>query len=138
MTIKESLWDRLKEETAEDFSLLSLAEAEERPDDCYLVKSDSLGGEHGEELLADLFITMENCRCYPQYILLIDRGVFLAAKGHRLCSVLAELEKNGSTVMVSEKSAQLYGLADKIDPVLFADTGRLLGVMNDAVKVITL
>lgn len=139
MPVKDSLWQQLKAETAEDFSFLAAEEFHESPSECYFVTGDAFGGgEHGGALLADFFTTMVNERYYPKSIILMDRAVLFLTKGHALCGIFTELEENGTAVFVSAKSAALYGVTDEIDPILITETGCILRILRDADKVITL
>lgn len=141
MSVKEPLWKQLKEEVAEDFSLLSLKEFHENSSLCYLVTGETLGrGEEelGLKLMVDYFTTMANQRFYPAYIILMHGAVKLLQKESPLYAVLMELENNGTAVFASALSVEYYHLEGEIDPLFPAQTGRLLQILHGVDKVITL
>lgn len=139
MTVKDSFWEQIKEETADEFCLLSPEEFFEAPAECYYLSGKGIGsGEHCREIAEDLFSTMASQRHYPKYIVLIDEAVGFLRKGERLCSVFREMEKNGSTICASEKSIALYGWEDEIDSDFAESTSTILDVLRVSDKVITL
>ncbi|MGM9567898.1 MAG: hypothetical protein ACI3W6_06945 [Clostridia bacterium] len=139
MTVKDSLWKEVKEETAEEFSLLDWEDFRESPSECYFVTGDALGGgDHGRELLMDFFVTMADRRSFPQSVILMDRAVLFLRKTDPLYSVFMEMEKNGTFVAASAKSIALYAAEDEIDPLFAAETGRIQEILRRADKVITL
>lgn len=139
MTVKDSLWKEVKEETAGEFSLLDWEDFRESPSECYFVTGDALGGgEHGKELLIDFFVTMADRRAFPRSVVLMDRAVLFLRKSDPLYPVLMELEENGTFVAASAKSIALYGGESEIDPLFAAETGRIQEILRQADKVITL
>ena len=141
MSVKEPIWDRLKAEVAEDFSLLSLKEYHENASVCYLVCGETLGNgdeEIGRKLLTEYFTTMANQRRYPAYIVLMNAGVKLLLKSSPLYAVLMELEHNGSAIFASALSAACYQLSAQIDPLFLTETGRIIQILHTVDKVICL
>lgn len=141
MSVKEPIWDRLKAEVAEDFSLLSLKEYHENASVCYLIRGETLGGgdeEIGRKLLTEYFTTLANQRRYPAYIVLMNAGVKLLLKSSSLYTVLMELEHNGSAIFASALSAISYQLSDQIDPLFLTETGRIIQILHTVDKVICL
>ena len=141
MNVKEPLWKQLKEEVAEDFSLLSLKEFHEHSSICYLVTGETLGSgeaELGQELMTDYFTTMVNQRFFPEYIILLHSAVKLLRRESPLYAVLMELENSGTAVLASAVSVAYYHLEGEIDALFPAQTGRLLQILHSVDKVITL
>ncbi|HMM07037.1 MAG TPA: hypothetical protein PKD52_10280 [Clostridiales bacterium] len=141
MNVKEPLWKQLKEEVAEDFSLLSLKEFQEHSSICYLVTGETIGSdeaEHGLELMVDYFTTMANQRFFPEYIILLHSAVKLLRRDSPLHAVLTELENSGTAIFASALSVAHYHLEGEIDPLFPAQTGRLLRILHSVDKVITL
>lgn len=141
MSVKEPLWKQLKEEVAEDFSLLSLKEFHEHSSICYLVIGEMLGSgetEFGLELMVDYFTTMANQRFYPEYIILMHSAVKWLRRESPLYAVLMEMENSGTAIFASAVSVAHYHLEGEIDPLFPAQTGRLLQILHGVDKVITL
>lgn len=139
MTVKDSLWKELKEETSAEISLLDWEAFHESPSECYLVTGDALGGgEHGHELLVDFFVTMVNRRYFPYAVILMDRAALFLRKNDERYPIFMELEQNGTFVAASAKSISLYGAEREIDPIFAVETGRIQEILSGADKVITL
>lgn len=139
MTVKESFWEQIKEETAEEFALLSPEEFFEAPSECYYLAGKGIGsGEHCRAIAEDFFTTMLHQRHYPKYIVLMDETVGFLRKGEPLCAVFSEMEKNGSTICASAKSIALYGWENEIDSAFAESTATILDVLRVSDKVITL
>ncbi len=128
-----------EEETAEELALFSLScEKESGGDVCYLITRDGFPGENGKAVLRDLFETMLDQRCCPQYILLIDTAVKLLFSDSPFLRILKELDQNGAAVFASSASAECYREEGGIDEYYLAPTGKLLTIMHRAKKVITI
>lgn len=139
MTIKDSIWDQIKEETADEFSLLSPDDFFSSPEECYYLAGDGIGsGEHRRAVAEEFFTVMVNQRRYPKYIILMDEAVGFLRKGEPLLAVFREMEENGSTVCASAKSISLYGWEEEIDSDFAESTAVILDILASADKVITL
>lgn len=139
MTIKDSIWEQIKEETADEFALLSPDDFFGPTEDCYYLSGTGIGsGEHCRMLAEDLFTTMLDQHYYPKYIVLMDRAVGFLRKGDTLLPVFNEMEQNGTAVCASRKSIELYGWEDEINPSFVEETSTILDVLRVADKVITL
>ena len=139
MTIKASIWEQIKEETVDEFSLLAPDDFFDSTEDCYYLTGKGLGGgEHCRVLAEDLFKTMLAQHYYPKYIILMDEAVSLLREGEPLLPVFREMEENGTTVCASKKSILLYGWEEEIDPSFAEETATILDVLRVADKVITL
>jgi hypothetical protein len=68
------------------------------------------GGEAGPLLMEHLLLTVSEAMLKPQYIVLLDSGVYLATKNTPINSVgpLEKLEKVGVKVLISETSVNQY------------------------------
>ncbi|MBQ4092771.1 MAG: hypothetical protein IJC82_05620 [Firmicutes bacterium] len=139
MTVKESFWEQIKDDTCGEFAMLSPEDFFEAPSECYYLAGKGIGsGEHCFAVAEDLFTTMLHQRHYPKFIVLMDEAVGLLRKGEPLASVFAEMEKNGSTVCASAKSIALYGWENEIDPDFAESTATILDVLRVSDKVISL
>ena len=139
MTIKDSIWEQIKEETSDEFSLLAPDDFFGPSEECYYLSGIGIGsGEHRAALAEDMFKTMLDQHYYPKYIVLMDEAVGLLREDAPLLSVFREMEENGTTVCVSKKSILLYGWEDEIDPNFAEETATILDVLRVADKVITL
>lgn len=139
MTVKESFWEQIQDETCGEFAMLSPEEFFETPSECYYLAGKGIGsGEHCRSVAEDLFVTMLNQHHFPKFIVLMDEAVGLLRKGEALASVFKEMEQNGSTVCASAKSIALYGWEDEIDPDFVESTATILDVLRVSDKVITL
>ena len=139
MTFKDPMLRQWQEETAEDFDILPIDDLPAPPSICYFVTGDAIGsGEKGKELMIDFFTSMVNQRCYPKYVILMDRAAGFLCRGHVLNPIFQELEKNGSTVFASEESLRFYGWEKEIAPLFAASTGKIIELLNSVDKVITL
>lgn len=139
MSVKDSLWDEIMNETAEEFAMASPEDFFEAPSECYYLSGKGIGGgAHCIEVTKDFFETMLHQHHYPKFIVLMDEAVGLLRRGNPLCAVFVELEKNGSTVCASAESIALYGWEKDIDADFAESTATISDVLRVSDKVISL
>ena len=139
MKTATSLWDEIKAETAAELLSEQLCSDGENGVDCWLITGEVLGkGEEnlGKELMRDLIAALAAGEIPPCYLIFTNSGVRLLAENGAVMPLVYSLARRGTSVLVSKKSAEYYGIA--VDPLFAADTGAMVQALKSAAKVITL
>ncbi|HOT77872.1 MAG TPA: sulfurtransferase-like selenium metabolism protein YedF [Candidatus Wallbacteria bacterium] len=108
---------------------------------CILVTKNYIGGEDnqlGQLLMKSFFYVMSEKETKPSDIILINRGVFLAAEGSPVLSALHELDRNGVSIMCCGTSLNHFKVREELNLGFVSNMYDIVEVLLRAKKVITL
>jgi selenium metabolism protein YedF len=127
----------LKEATLEE-KLISDIKLEST---CILITRNYIGsedGQIGQLLMKSFFYVMSEKETKPSDIILVNRGVFLAAEGSPVLSALHELDRSGVSIMCCGTSLNHFKVREELDLGYVSNMYDILEVLMKARKVITL
>ncbi|HNY13448.1 MAG TPA: sulfurtransferase-like selenium metabolism protein YedF [Candidatus Wallbacteria bacterium] len=107
---------------------------------CFLVKNDFIGESDalGHGLIKSLFYVMAEKETKPSDIILINRGVLLAASGSPILSALCELERSGVSILCCGTSLNHYKMHDSLSIGYVSNMYDILEVLMRAKKVVSI
>ncbi len=108
---------------------------------CIFVTKNYIGGEDsqlGQLLMKSFFYVMSEKETRPSDIILINRGVFLAAEGSPVLSALHELDRGGVSIMCCGTSMNYFKVRDELNIGFVSNMYDIIEVLLHAKKVITL
>jgi len=108
---------------------------------CVLVSKNYIGGEDstlGQLLIKSFFYVMSEKETKPSDIILINRGVFLAAEGSPVLTALHELARCGVSIMCCGTSLNHFKVREELNLGFVSNMYDIVEVLLHAKKVITL
>jgi len=108
---------------------------------CILVTKNYIGCEDnqlGQLLMKSFFYVMSEKETKPSDIILINRGVFLAAEGSPVLSALHELDRSGVSIMCCGTSLNHFKVREELNLGFVSNMYDIVEVLLRAKKVITL
>ena len=113
----------------------------ENPSVCYLVGDNGMGrGDQdlGADLLQKFFQAMTDKCMHPDYVIFVNDGVYMAMAASPLIPYLADIEKRGSKILVSEDSVSFYELGSDLPVGTLGSMSEILIVLHGVDKVVSL
>ncbi len=150
MTIAEKPWNMpvVDEEILDtnsgddvEYATKSLDLGGENPTICYFIDSDTMGQgdkDLGVDLLTKFFSAMNDKCMHPDYVILVNRGVYLAQGDKETSACLNSLVKRGTKILVSQESVNYYELNGQISVGELTSLSEILIIINGIDKVVTL
>jgi selenium metabolism protein YedF len=108
---------------------------------CVLVTKNYIGDEDGtlgQLLMKSFFYVMSEKETKPSDIILINRGVFLAAEGSPVLNALHELDRGGVSIMCCGTSLNHFKVREELNLGFVSNMYDIVEVLLHAKKVITL
>lgn len=109
----------------------------QRPRDLALVLSDDRLGaaedqDFGQKLMQDMLVAMAERQSHPKYVVLLNRGVYLAIRDADALPALKKMEARGSRVLVSKASLEHF---DKADDLRLGEAVSMLQIVDTLYEV---
>lgn len=105
------------------------------------VTSDTLGKgdeEYSKALTKNFFYGLTQNEPLPQFIVFINKGVFLSCEGSSILEYLIELEKRGVMIYTSSTCLNQYQIKNKLCVGAMANMYTIWQKLSKAEKVITI
>jgi len=105
------------------------------------VTGDTLGRgseELGGALAKNLFAALTQSDQLPQFIIFINKGVFLCCEGSAVLESLIKLEKLGVEILASRTCLEYFQIKHKLCVGTLANIYTILAKLSQAEKILTL